>query len=209
MLEPQVCSNTGLTIVNCECDDCTSLKLDVIAEVLGERNDVMNKEILSQIDTFKEMFSDYYTKSETNEVINASRGIGLIVADELPNDPVENTLYFVPLPEGEENNVNRRFLPFIFVDNGWEILDGTYYSSLYYAIKYTGYNNAERIMTYNSANDNTFPEYNDIFDPLDESQTFNGWKYSGESVTNAPGSHIDLKQATGGITADISEVDNE
>lgn len=203
---PQMCNDSGLTILQCECDDCTSLKLDIIAEVLGERNDVMNTEILSQIDTFKEMFSDYYTKSETNEVINASRGVGLVVVDELPNDPVENTMYFVRLSDEEVKNLNRRFARFIFVDNGWEILnDGDDYASLYYAIKYTGYNNAERIMTYNSGNTNAFPEYNDLFNPLDGGFTFNGWKYSGETTTNAPGTTIDLSKAQNGITADISE----
>lgn len=201
MLEPQVCTNTGLTIVDCDCDDCTSVRLDVIADMINDRNDLMDKEILSQIETFKEMFDDYYTKAETNNIIRMSSGVELVVGEELPNDPLENTMYFIP--NNTDANVNRRYRHFIFVNGGWETLDAiTLANNLYYAVKYKG-DNAERVITYNSGDTNKFPEYTDLFAETDKQ--FNGWKYEGETTINAPGATIDLDKAAKGVNADFNE----
>lgn len=115
-----ICEETGLTLPDCECDDCTSQMLNLIRNAIIALNDNLDSEILSQLQEISNNFANYYNKEQVNSLIDTSGGLRFEEVETLPDDPSENVIYLVPLQDGEGNcNYDKWF----FYNNQWESMN--------------------------------------------------------------------------------------
>lgn len=68
-------------------------------------------------------FTDYYTKTETDDLISAITTLKLLVVDELPTENIDtHTIYLVPSTNPKTKNVKDEYM---YINNEWEQIGST------------------------------------------------------------------------------------
>lgn len=67
--------------------------------------------------------SNYYNKTEVNDLISSVNGVQLEVVDTLPTADIKtNAIYLVPKISGEEQNIYNEY---VYLNNAWELIGST------------------------------------------------------------------------------------
>lgn len=67
--------------------------------------------------------TDYYTKTEVDDLIEAINEFNVVVANSLPASGDERTIYLIPKnPPGESGNVRNEYM---WINNAWELIGDT------------------------------------------------------------------------------------
>lgn len=165
-----ICDETGLTLPDCNCDDCTSEMLNLIKNAILALNDSLDSEILSQLQELTNNFANYYNKEQTISLIESSGGVHFEEVETLPDDPQADVIYLVPIEDGEGNcNYEKWF----FFNNKWESMNCGGDTSVIRLNFITDC--GEESFTYMDSG--TFPMFADVCPDgaEDPNITFNGW----------------------------------
>lgn len=129
--------------------------------------------------------SNYYTKSEVNELIDSIENMHIEVVSELPQTGDTNIIYLVP-KEGEEPNV---YDEYIYVRNSWEKIGDT-------DIDLSNYVTTGDLQTALSGKQNTLTAGNNI-------------QISGDTISATDTTYNDATQTTSGLmsAADKTKLD--